>query len=58
MDSKRLIHGEQDYLLEEGDFTYFDASIPHYALSEGSEPLEALVVIHSSDSQKSENQIG
>ena len=41
----RFIHGDNEFLVEEGDCIYFDASIPHLGLAEGSKPVKCFMVI-------------
>lgn len=41
----KFIHGAEEYLVEEGDCLYFDASIPHLGESVGPEAAKCLMVI-------------
>ena len=41
----RFTHGDQEFLVEEGDCIYFDASVPHRGIADGSEPAKGLMVI-------------
>ena len=43
--SIELMYGTEIYLLEEGDYTYFDSHIPHNARSIGDKKARTLVVI-------------
>jgi transcriptional regulator with XRE-family HTH domain len=43
----KFLHGNESFLLEEGDSLYFDANIPHYGISLGEKPAKALGVIYS-----------
>ncbi len=45
----RFVHGEKEFLVEEGDCIYFDGSIPHFGMAEGSKPVKCLMVIFSED---------
>jgi transcriptional regulator with XRE-family HTH domain len=45
----RFMHGEREFLVEEGDCIYFDASIPHFGIAEESKPVKCLMVIFSED---------
>jgi transcriptional regulator with XRE-family HTH domain len=41
----KFYHGESEYLVEEGDCIYFDASFPHYGVCQGDKRLKCLMVI-------------
>ena len=41
----RFIHGDQEYLVEEGDCVYFDSGIPHRGLAEGGQDVKCVMVI-------------
>ena len=43
----RFTHGDTQFLVEEGDCVYFDASVPHFGAVEGSKPVKCLMVICS-----------
>lgn len=43
----RFMHGDTELLVEEGDCVYFDASIPHLGIAEGSKPVKCFMVIFS-----------
>jgi transcriptional regulator with XRE-family HTH domain len=43
----RFVHGGKEYVVEEGDCVYFDASIPHFGTAEGPKPSKCLMVIFS-----------
>ena len=43
--SMRLIHGEDEHLVEEGDCIYFDSGIPHRGLPAGDRAVKLLIVI-------------
>jgi transcriptional regulator with XRE-family HTH domain len=45
----RFVHGEREFLVEEGDCVYFDASIPHFGIAEESKPVKCFMVIFSED---------
>ncbi len=45
----RFVHGEKEFLVEEGDCIYFDASIPHFGMAEECKPVKCLMVIFSED---------
>jgi transcriptional regulator with XRE-family HTH domain len=42
-------YGDQEFLVEEGDCIYFDASVPHRGIAEGSKPAKSLMVIFSEE---------
>lgn len=41
----RFVHGDKEFIVEEGDCIYFDASIPHFGITEGYNPVKCLMVI-------------
>lgn len=41
----KFLYGDKEYLLEEGDCLYFDASVPHRGEGVGKKPGKVLVVI-------------
>lgn len=41
----RFVHGDQEFLAEEGDCLYFDASIPHHGVCQGKKDVKCLMVI-------------
>ena len=42
-----FLHGDKEFILEEGDCVYFDASIPHYGeVYEAEKELKCLIVIY------------
>ncbi len=43
----QFLHGENEYLVEEGDCIYFDASIPHYGKCYGNKDARCLMVIYT-----------
>lgn len=43
----RFVHGEKEFLVEEGDCLYFDASIPHRGLVVGDKVAISLIVIYT-----------
>ena len=45
----RFFHGEKEYLMEEGDCIYFDASIPHYGICQGKKEVKCLMVIYTAE---------
>lgn len=42
----RFFHGEDEYLLENGDCVYFDSSVPHYALPADNRDVKCVDVIY------------
>lgn len=42
----KFFHGEKEFIVEEGDCIYFDASIPHYGICEGKESTKCFMVIY------------
>ena len=45
----RFYYGEREFIVEEGDTLYFDASIPHYGVCAGNEEVQCLMVICAGD---------
>ena len=45
----RVIHGDIEFVLEEGDCCYFDSSVPHHSYALGDRPAKALMVIYTPD---------
>lgn len=43
----RFTHGDTVLIVEEGDCIYFDASVPHFGVTEGSKQVKCLMVICS-----------
>jgi len=43
----RFIHGEKEYLMEEGDCIYFDANLPHRGICQGKKEVKCLMVIYT-----------
>lgn len=43
----KFFHGEKEFIVEEGDCLYFDASIPHYGICHGSKEVKCLMVIYT-----------
>jgi transcriptional regulator with XRE-family HTH domain len=43
----KFFYGDQEYLVEEGDCIYFDASIAHYGVCHGEQEAKCLMVIYS-----------
>jgi transcriptional regulator with XRE-family HTH domain len=43
----KFIHGENEYLVEQGDCIYFDASFPHYGACHGEKGVKCLMVIYT-----------
>lgn len=41
----RFTYGDSQFLVEEGDCLYFDASVPHFGAVEGSKKVKCLMVI-------------
>jgi hypothetical protein len=38
---------KKEFIVEEGDCTYFDASIPHYGICKGNKEVKTLMVIYT-----------
>lgn len=43
----KFFHGDQEFIVEEGDCLYFDASFPHHGVSIGDKEVKCLMVIFS-----------
>ena len=43
----KFFHGEKEFIVEEGDCIYFDASIPHYGICRENKEVKILMVIYS-----------
>jgi transcriptional regulator with XRE-family HTH domain len=43
----KFVHGDKEFILEEGDCVYFNASIPHYGVPLGEKELKCLLVFYS-----------
>lgn len=43
--SMRFSHGDQEFLVEEGDCIYFDSGIPHYGLAMNGQDVKCVMVI-------------
>lgn len=43
----KFYHGEEEFIVEEGDCVYFDSSIPHYGVCEGNREVKCLMVIYT-----------
>jgi transcriptional regulator with XRE-family HTH domain len=43
----KFFHGEKEFIVEEGDCIYFDASIPHYGICQQNKEVKILMVIYS-----------
>ena len=43
----KFFHGDQEFIAEEGDCLYFDASIPHYGICQGKKEVKCLMVIYT-----------
>jgi len=43
----KFLHGSNEYLVEEGDCIYFDASFPHYGVCHGEKGVKCLMVIYT-----------
>jgi mannose-6-phosphate isomerase-like protein (cupin superfamily) len=41
----RFFHGNEEYVADEGDCVYFDASIPHFGESIGRKEVKCFMVI-------------
>ena len=48
--SMKVVHGDREFFLEEGDCIYFDANIPHHPVPLGKKEVKFLMVIYSSES--------
>lgn len=43
----KFLHGDQVFIVEQGDCVYFDASVPHYGMCVGAKETKCLMVIYS-----------
>ncbi len=43
----KFFHGDQEFIVEEGDCLYFDASFPHHGICVGDKEVKCLMVIYS-----------
>jgi transcriptional regulator with XRE-family HTH domain len=43
--SMKFIHGDEEYIVDEGDCVYFDSSIPHFGESIGRKEVKCFMVI-------------
>lgn len=43
----RFLHGENEYLVKQGDCVYFDSGIPHRGFSDGDGEAKCLMVIYT-----------
>jgi len=43
----KFFHGEKEFIVEEGDCIYFDASIPHYGVCQEKKEVKILMVIYT-----------
>jgi len=43
----KFFHGDNQYLMGEGDCLYFDAAIPHYGVCQGKMEVKCLMVIYT-----------
>jgi transcriptional regulator with XRE-family HTH domain len=43
----KFFHGENEFIVDEGDCVYFDASIPHYGICQGNKEVIILMVIYT-----------
>ena len=43
----KFFHGDQEFVVEEGDCLYFDASIPHHGICQGKKEVKCLMVIYT-----------
>ena len=47
----RVVHGDIEFILEEGDCCYFDASVPHHSYAIGDHPAKALMVLYTPEEE-------
>jgi len=45
----KFFHGDKEFIVEEGDCIYFDASIPHYGVCQNKKEVKCLMVIYASE---------
>jgi mannose-6-phosphate isomerase-like protein (cupin superfamily) len=43
----KFLYGNQEYIVEEGDCVYFDASFPHFGESVGNKEAKCFMVIYT-----------
>jgi mannose-6-phosphate isomerase-like protein (cupin superfamily) len=43
----KFFHGGQEFIAEEGDCLYFDASVPHHGICQGKKEVKCLMVIYT-----------
>jgi transcriptional regulator with XRE-family HTH domain len=43
----KFFHGDLEFIVEEGDCLYFDASIPHHGICQGKKEVKCLMVIYT-----------
>jgi len=43
----KFLHGEKEFIVEEGDCIYFDGNIPHYGICQDNKEVKCLMVIFS-----------
>ena len=43
----KFFHGDQEFVVEQGDCLYFDASIPHHGICQGKKQAKCLMVIYT-----------
>ena len=43
----KFFHGDQEFVVEEGDCLYFDASIPHHGICQGKKEVKCLMVVYT-----------
>ncbi len=52
----RSFYGNREYIVEEGDCIYFDASIPHYGESLGTKEAKCFMVIYTPPAEEEHNK--
>lgn len=43
----KFYHGDEEFIVQEGDCIYFDAGIPHYGICQGKSETKCLMVIYT-----------
>ncbi len=43
----KFFHGNNEYLMEEGDCIYFDAALPHYGICQGKKEVKCLMMVYA-----------
>jgi transcriptional regulator with XRE-family HTH domain len=43
----KFFHGDREFIAEEGDCLYFDASVPHHGICQGKKEVKCLMVIYT-----------